>query len=734
MLRQFTSPQSPADYTPGPSAGPSAEPALAYASDITMNNGPGPSTQPWRIPEPEYTPEVAMDDESETELESSSDSDLESTSEPEPESESTPEAAMNDEPEPSNEPTPEAAMNDQPEPSNEPPHAPPSPNQVPVRGPATDSEYNKWTFSEPDARLFTLDDQDLSTRLPLDNGRHPNMTPGTADLGKLERFPPELRDEIISLLDIGAMTTFRRVNKCARDRVDSYTPYARLFKECPDILRAIIATEAPWTARTVFEALKEDKCSKCSGFGSLFHLISATRICVPCLRTVKHLHPVTEQQIRNGIYSRGRDDLSTLPSILSLPGTWGPANVAVAQRERLWHLPEVQNTAPGLVLIGQFKAPEELLARNRVVYYKRFMTVISAPVLKRGSAAPVDWGVFCEGCRSKENLAISRYWATKYTREHFDRHVMRHGGLTEEDDARFEHTVDALAVVPETAPEDPDDIEAGATQLKDKEMLKMPGSNLWMWNRGPAPPKPGDRRAKRAHKKKKPPVKTARAFHKDGIISAAALRVALDFSTMQPGDGRELDPFRMYPPFMRERLRAAMPGAAGGNARSPWRRRVGPLGSQQPIHWFADDPLSQWGAVRMRRELGPRETEMPSHGLMPVTVAPTRRNGQLVVIDGVLLNTPDEYRVTRTWSPPLPREAERPDGLIDGLMEDPPVWGPTRSWTPPVRHGLPEVMDEFISTSPPVWGSSRSRPPPVRHGLSEVMDEFISTMQHDPAF
>lgn len=389
----------------------------------------------------------------------------------------------------------------------------------------------EWTFPQPDARVFTLDDQDLATRLPLDNARHPNMTPPTASLGNLEYLPLELNYAIISLLDMSEITVLRGVNKRTRLLVDCEPHYARLFRECPDIIRAIIGTHAKLTPFRVHEALKKEKCSRCNGFGSLLHVTSVTRICVTCLRGANNFHPVTEAQIKQAIASRGRDDISALPSILSITGTYGPSNKEATSREKLWHLPDIQDVAPGLLVAGQCRAPDGLTIRDRETSYRRFMTVISAPVLNPRSDNPVDWGAYCHGCRGKDNLAISRFWGAKYTRKCFDWHVMRHGGL-EDDGVRFEHTVAADDVVPEPAQQNsnPRDAEAGWRNLIDKKIIKVPGGNMWWWNTNTLPPN------------SPPVIKTALEFHLDGTISAAALRVAQDLDTMRRVLPPELQP------------------------------------------------------------------------------------------------------------------------------------------------------------------------------------------------
>ncbi|KFA48378.1 hypothetical protein S40293_04477 [Stachybotrys chartarum IBT 40293] len=88
----------------------------------------------------------------------------------------------------------------------------------------------------------TLDDADLESRCPLDNGRHVARSRHSA--GRPGMLPLEILTNILLELDIPSLTVLRCLNHRAMDLVDSLYQYASIFKHCPDVLRAIISIHA----------------------------------------------------------------------------------------------------------------------------------------------------------------------------------------------------------------------------------------------------------------------------------------------------------------------------------------------------------------------------------------------------------------------------------------------------------------------------------------------------------
>lgn len=93
----------------------------------------------------------------------------------------------------------------------------------------------------------TLDNAQLETRCPLDNGRHAAASiphPACHSAGQLDQLPAELVLQVLLQIDIPSLTRFRSVNRRAMELVDSVRQYAALIQHCPNIVRAIVSIQA----------------------------------------------------------------------------------------------------------------------------------------------------------------------------------------------------------------------------------------------------------------------------------------------------------------------------------------------------------------------------------------------------------------------------------------------------------------------------------------------------------
>lgn len=136
----------------------------------------------------------------------------------------------------------------------------------------------KETLSDlPDSALYTkqnicdntLDDAQLETRCPLDNGRHADALMSTHyPAGQLDQLPAELLIQILLQIDIPSLTHFRLVNRRAMGLVDPIPQYAALIKHCPNIIRAILSIQADaFDCGTLYRTLSTYRCSTCKRFG-----------------------------------------------------------------------------------------------------------------------------------------------------------------------------------------------------------------------------------------------------------------------------------------------------------------------------------------------------------------------------------------------------------------------------------------------------------------------------------
>lgn len=128
----------------------------------------------------------------------------------------------------------------------------------------------------------TLDDAQLETRCPLDNGRHdykPISTP-CFPANQLDRLPLELLIEILLQVDIPSLTRFRGLNSRTMELVNSVHQYTAIIEHCPNIIRAIVSIQADaFDCSTLYRTLCTSRCFTCNRFGDDIYLIDCRRVC-----------------------------------------------------------------------------------------------------------------------------------------------------------------------------------------------------------------------------------------------------------------------------------------------------------------------------------------------------------------------------------------------------------------------------------------------------------------------
>ena len=132
---------------------------------------------------------------------------------------------------------------------------------------SNDGQLRGWAYRKLSILDYTLDEAELTTQCPLDNGRH-SVQPRDL-VGQLDSLPGELLDEILVSLDIQTLTTFRLVNHRAMSLVDSLHQYAAILNHCPDVIRAIISIHAEsFSCQILYETLSTSRCHTCERFGA----------------------------------------------------------------------------------------------------------------------------------------------------------------------------------------------------------------------------------------------------------------------------------------------------------------------------------------------------------------------------------------------------------------------------------------------------------------------------------
>lgn len=292
------------------------------------------------------------------------------------------------------------------------------------------------TYTKQNICDNTLDEAQLATRCPLDNGRR-SITPVHPSIGNLDKLPVEILTQVLMYTDVPSITRFRRVNSLAMLLVDSVPKYAAIIKHCPNIIRAILSIQADgFNCNVLYATLSSTRCSTCDCFGDHLYLIDCRRVCYLCFTSRPEYMPLTigrastffkpdTTQQRPAITSRQSLRVANPPSILGLPGRYCTAwsdkggNLVRKRLELFDRGAVIQDPAgPGFRMLDK---------GNREPY--RFMAIITALHLF-DSGLQVDWGYFCLGCEN-ETEEGKRHFRIKYTRNEFLEHVAKYGPVKE---------------------------------------------------------------------------------------------------------------------------------------------------------------------------------------------------------------------------------------------------------------------------------------------------------------
>ncbi|KAK1750745.1 hypothetical protein QBC47DRAFT_309173 [Echria macrotheca] len=270
------------------------------------------------------------------------------------------------------------------------PDSEPGPEATPV------SEFYPPGFvPERNTFVSTLSNQELEKHCPLDNGKylHPSR-PAKYLLGRIDKLPNELLPWLIRHMDIPAITRFRQVNRRAMAIVDSVPEYADILKACPNVLRAIISTEADaFDLETLHTTLTTRKCQTCERFGDYLYLITCKRVCFLCASVRLEYFPVAASKADPNRPARagkkvipGHPDPDNTPGILTIPGYYGllsklwtnqhreALDGTVPPRRRLFARP-----MPESYWTGEARRAQAISKRSYNPQPPRFMAVISAP-------------------------------------------------------------------------------------------------------------------------------------------------------------------------------------------------------------------------------------------------------------------------------------------------------------------------------------------------------------------
>ncbi|KAL5531737.1 hypothetical protein ACEPAG_4614 [Sanghuangporus baumii] len=239
-------------------------------------------------------------------------------------------------------------------------------------------DFALHVYRTQNIRDNTLDDAQLETRCPLDNGRHDCKPISTCfAANQLDRLPLELLIEVLLQVDIPSLTRFRGLSRCTMELVNSVHQYTAIIEHCPNIIRAIVSIQADaFDCVTLYRTLCTSRCSTCNRFGDRLYLIDCRRVCYFCFTGRPEYFPLTRREAyrlftanaqlqSNAKRSRKLFKLAKLPSIFSLPGRYCGAwamrqGILQSRRIRLYDRRAVVRSLMGSSLPQLDKPPENL--------------------------------------------------------------------------------------------------------------------------------------------------------------------------------------------------------------------------------------------------------------------------------------------------------------------------------------------------------------------------------------
>ncbi|KAF7557377.1 hypothetical protein G7Z17_g717 [Cylindrodendrum hubeiense] len=284
----------------------------------------------------------------------------------------------------------------------------------------SEADLSKFCYPKSEIVDNTLDDASLETRCPLDNGQHstgPHLSAGMLDL-----LPPELITPILVALDLPTLIAFRRVSRRAMAIVDSLHEHGMMVEHCPDILRAIFSTHAnSFDSSTLYRTLSTTRCATCDRFGNYLYIITCKRVCYHCFTENLDYLPLVTSTVAT-LTGWSEKTVRQLPSMKSLAGGYSTAR-DMSPRTDL-----VDRSSVFTKLAGDSEQASDGGNRHPGLtrgHPRRFMAIITAPVLG-ASDGLVDWGVFCESCRTKDTLSLGFAFRTKFTMAEIVKHIEWH--------------------------------------------------------------------------------------------------------------------------------------------------------------------------------------------------------------------------------------------------------------------------------------------------------------------
>lgn len=238
--------------------------------------------------------------------------------------------------------------------------------------------------------VHCLDNVDLEAQCPLDNGKH-STAEGRSSAGALDLLPLEITTAVLLRLDLPSLIAFRRVSRRAMHLVDSLHEYRMVIKHCPNVLRAILSTNADaFDLAFLYKTLSTTNCHVCGMRARYLYLVTCKRICASCALSEPLYFPASPEEFEDMVRAvPSMADMKDVPYIVSVPGSYG--YIRASRCSGRFKLLDYQ------VRVAARRGREEVPLSN--LGYSSYMSIISAPTFSP-TGQTADWGICCYACHA----------------------------------------------------------------------------------------------------------------------------------------------------------------------------------------------------------------------------------------------------------------------------------------------------------------------------------------------
>ena len=245
-----------------------------------------------------------------------------------------------------------------------------------------------------------IDIHQLERQCPLDNARVLEPLP-SAHTGRLACLPLEIQQMILSQLDLQSLTTIRAVSRSMRLSVTTLPQYGTLMTRAPQLVRALLSTSlGPWiTIPQLYRAvINQASCAGCGDYGPFVYLPTASRVCVPCIRSDSRFLPLTLNAARKRYHVPVKTILSAVPLMRTLPGEYSERPFHRRRREKIIDKGMMENLYASLYGATNPLPQDDSLPRDgKGGNAMRFIGLVKVPY-SNATTEDDEGGLRCMGC------------------------------------------------------------------------------------------------------------------------------------------------------------------------------------------------------------------------------------------------------------------------------------------------------------------------------------------------